>query len=198
MEGAPREVVVVVSTQEGAAVALAAIGHAGMGMVADGRARPHVVQRPDDRFGALEYLLQVAERQHALVDPVEVDDVGLTECPCAGDVETGVGDGDGKEVPAVEAVAEGDDEPFPQEAHTLLPATADADDMRAVAGAVQDHQRRLDPIVTESLGEPSGSDRRTAHGLGCADKEYFHREKGMFIDYRTISLCRIVIFQCVN
>ena len=50
---------------------------AAAGIVASAREGPHVVQRPDHGLAEGKELGQAVERQVALVDPVQVDDVGL-------------------------------------------------------------------------------------------------------------------------
>ena len=61
-------------------------------------------------------LLDTTQREHPLIDPMEMDDVGLLECFCVGDVHAGVGDGNGEEVFAAEAVGCPNDEALPKEA----------------------------------------------------------------------------------
>ena len=66
--------------------------------MADGGGRPRVVHGPHHGFPAVEHLLDALEREHALVDPMQVNDIGLLELPQPGDVEARVGDVDLKEV----------------------------------------------------------------------------------------------------
>ncbi len=65
--------------QEAAVPAFAFEAGAGVGVVADGRAFPHVVHGPDDGFARLQDFLYVADGEHALVNPVKVYDVGFAE-----------------------------------------------------------------------------------------------------------------------
>ena len=67
-------------------------------IVADGGGRPHIVHRPYYRFPTEEDLPQHFQRQHTLVDPVQVYHVGLLELMHLGDVSTCIGDVNLKEV----------------------------------------------------------------------------------------------------
>ena len=54
--------------------------------MAETRERPHVVQRPYQRLAGVDDALQHVQRDHAVVNPVQVDDVGLAELGQVGDV----------------------------------------------------------------------------------------------------------------
>ena len=49
------------------------------GMVADTGTWPHVVHGPYHRLAGLEYFPEVFQREHSLVDPMQVDDIRLFE-----------------------------------------------------------------------------------------------------------------------
>ena len=72
------------------------------GIMADGRGGPDVVHGPDDRLARVENLGDVVEREHSLVDPVQVYHVGLAELGQSGDVGACVGDVDVEEVASAE------------------------------------------------------------------------------------------------
>lgn len=110
--------------QEAAVPAFAFEKRAGVGVVADGCALPHVVHGPDDRFARLEYFLYVADGEHSLVNPVKMYDVGFAERRQAGYVEAGVGNGDGEEVFPAEKVVRPDNQSFEEEGAFLLPVLA--------------------------------------------------------------------------
>ena len=56
------------------------------GDVTERCSRPDVVHRPDHGFARAQNLADGADGEHALIDPMEVDDVGLLELRQAGDV----------------------------------------------------------------------------------------------------------------
>ncbi len=68
------------------------------GQVTDGRGWPDVMHRPYYLFATLQYLADILQGEHPLVDPVQVDDIGFLELPQAGDVCPGIGNIDVKEV----------------------------------------------------------------------------------------------------
>lgn len=47
------------------------------GMVADSRAGPHVVHRPDYRLSRFQYAANIGQRKQLFADPVQMNDVGL-------------------------------------------------------------------------------------------------------------------------
>lgn len=53
---------------------------------------PFVVKRPDDALSAAHDFAHFIERNHALVNPMQVYDVGFLELWCGGDADSGVGD----------------------------------------------------------------------------------------------------------
>lgn len=67
------------SVDEGAVVAFLLVVGALAGMVTDASAGPHVVHGPDDGLARGENLLDVLQREHPLVYPVQMDDVCLLE-----------------------------------------------------------------------------------------------------------------------
>ena len=64
----------------------------------DGCGRPDVVHGPYDGFAASQDLMDATQRKHALIDPVQMDDVGLLELRQTGDVRTGIGKVDLKQM----------------------------------------------------------------------------------------------------
>ena len=81
MEDACRQVLAILRLgQVFAAVATSHIGPAAEGDVADARGGPKVVHGPDDGFATAEYLSYRGQREHALVDPFQLDDISLSKC----------------------------------------------------------------------------------------------------------------------
>ena len=99
--------------EEGTGAALCVEGGALAGVMAEGSGGPHVVHCPNHGLPRAEDALQVAQRQVALVYPVQVDHVGLAELGPAGHVGSGVGYVHGEEIAAAEPVGAPDDEALP-------------------------------------------------------------------------------------
>ena len=85
------------------------------GMMADAGAGPHVVHGPYDGLSRSENLSEVIEREHSLIHPMQMDDIGLLEFGQGGDVRSGVGYIYRKEVMLLEVVGFPDDYTFPNE-----------------------------------------------------------------------------------
>lgn len=66
-----------VAWQQPAVVAHVSIRRAVERVVTDARSRPHVVHRPYHRFATLDNAADALERQETLIDPRQVNDVGL-------------------------------------------------------------------------------------------------------------------------
>ena len=64
----------------------------------DCRSRPDIVHRPDHGFTASQDLLDAVQRKHALIDPVQMNDVCLLKLPQFGDIGACAGDVDIKEM----------------------------------------------------------------------------------------------------
>ena len=81
----------------------------------DGSRRPNVMHCPYHTFAALKNFADILQRQHALVDPMQVDDVGFLEFWQSGDVCTAVGDVYLEQMVALQVQMQPDTETFPHE-----------------------------------------------------------------------------------
>ena len=98
-----REVVRAAAPWEVAAVGAGLLEVAAVeGEVANGRGGPDVVHGPHHRLAALQDLLYSFQGEHPLVDPMQVDDVGLAKLVGLGDVSSAVGDVHLEQVPLAE------------------------------------------------------------------------------------------------
>lgn len=61
--------------------------------MADGGTFPHVMHRPNNRFAGGDDLLNIVQGQHALIDPMQVNDICLFENRKPGDIEPRIGNG---------------------------------------------------------------------------------------------------------
>ena len=84
-------------------------------IMADAGAGPHIVHGPYYRFAGSQNLADGVERQHPLVDPVQMDDICLLKFGKRSDVRTGIGDIYGEEIILLETVGFPDDDAFPHE-----------------------------------------------------------------------------------
>ena len=84
-------------------------------IVTDANSRPHVVHRPHHRFTTGQYLADPCQREKALVDPVQMDDIGLLELRKRRDVDSRVGNIHIEEVLTREAQRHKDAQALPEE-----------------------------------------------------------------------------------
>ena len=83
--------------------------------VTDSRSRPDIVHGPHHGFPASQDLLDAVQREHALIDPMQMDDVGLLKLPQFGNVGTAIGDVNFEKMLAREVQLTEDDESLPEE-----------------------------------------------------------------------------------
>ena len=91
-------------------------------IMADAGAGPHIVHGPYYRFAGSQNLADGVERQHPLVDPVQMDDICLLKFGKRSDVRAGIGDIYGEEIILLETVGFPDDDAFPHKFPYMQPA----------------------------------------------------------------------------
>ena len=106
-----------------AMMALGLIFRAFATVMANAGERPLVMQRPHDRFAAVNDAADVFQRKETLVHPMEMNEVGFLEFGKSRDVRTGVGQIYLKQVFAAETVGRPYHEAFPQELGAKLSRT---------------------------------------------------------------------------
>ena len=137
------------SWQQAALLALRLEAATVKGQVADSGGWPDVVHRPYHPFPTGQYLADVLEREHALVDPVQVDDIRLLELTQSGDICPAIGDIHVEEVLAAQVEAQPDTKTFPEEMPLLSDGGAEGDHRQLVALLVAYQHLRLDPVVVQ-------------------------------------------------
>ena len=160
-------------------VAMSGEAVACLSMVADAGHRPHVVQRPDNRLAGIQNLLQVVQRQHPLVHPVQMDDIGLLEFRQRGDVGPRVGNIYGKQALLVEVVGPPDDDPFPHKIPDVPPRLAQGDHRHIVRLFVPDQHFCLDAALLQGFHQASSGDGCSSCLFRCIDDEYSHGSFGL-------------------
>ena len=142
--------------------------------VADGRGRPHIVHRPDHRFTAVDNLSDILERQHTLVDPMQMNDIRLLELWQGSDVETDVGDVYAKEVLAREMEMPEDAPSFPQEIPLGTQGTLHSHYGDIIAHLVTHQHLSLNAIIVKGIHQTVGSHSSSTRPLACIYYEYSH------------------------
>ena len=135
---------------------------------------PHIVHCPDDRLAAVDDLFQSVKGYKTLVDPVEMDDVGLAELPGPCYVDAGIGYVHIEKVVTAETVGGPDGCPFPQEAPLLADRAAHGNNTFAAAFEVADHHPGVDTFAAEGLEYASAGYRGATGCLGSIYKQDVH------------------------
>ena len=93
--------------------------------MADGGTFPHVMHRPNNRFAGGDDLLNIVQGQHALIDPMQVNDICLFENRKPGDIEPRIGNGYPKKILPAEKIICPNNETFPDKRELSLPRLTD-------------------------------------------------------------------------
>ena len=138
---------------------------------------PDVVHRPHNGFSCIQYLANTFQRQHALINPVQMDDICLLKLWQLCDVCTTVGDIHLKQVLTVKVEPQPHDKTLPKEIelHPLL--TWHCCYGQSVCLLVAHQHLRLHTIVVQRLHQPAGSYCSATRPFACIDYEYSHGAK---------------------
>ena len=137
--------------------------------MADGGTFPHVVHRPDNRFAGGDDLLNIVQRQHALIDPMQVNDICLFENRKPGDIEPRIGNGYPKKILPAEKIICPNNETFPDKRELSLPRLTDGMYFIGVARFVQYQHPGVYSGTVERFHQTVCCDSRTAHSFGSID-----------------------------
>jgi hypothetical protein len=142
---------------------------AGACMVANACAWPHVVHGPHHWLARLKDALDIAKRQHALIYPVEVNDVSLLKLRNLGDVCAGIGYVDTEKVLLVaKSVGSPDAEALPQESPQLHPLESSKGNNRELVRLfVTDQHLCLYSFALERFHQTVAGHCSAAYALRC-------------------------------
>ena len=79
---------------------------------------------PDDRLACLQNLTDITQRQHTLVHPMQMDDVGLLKLWQTGDISPCIGDIKLEEPLSIKMQMHKDDQSLPKETPSLAQPTS--------------------------------------------------------------------------
>ena len=140
-----------------------------MSIVTHSGERPHIVHCPYDRFARSDYLLYCRERKHAVIDPMQVYDIGLLEFGEFSDAASST-----TKVYGIDAVTAKVSVPchrhtFPQHGQAVQ-KTALSQHRGELLSALAAHQHLgLDAIVLQGFGKAIGCNGRSALSLSGID-----------------------------
>ena len=128
------------------------------------------MQRPDDALAALQDAGDAVQRQHALVYPVQVDDVCLLELLGAGDVDAHIGNVCLPQTRPPESAAWQDGQAF-QELRYLVAYPANRN---GVGLLVAHHELRLHAVGIESIQKTTGCNGTSTATFTCTYEQHLH------------------------
>ena len=143
------------------------------GVMTDRGGGPQVVHRPHHGF-LLDDLTDILQRQHALVDPMQVDHVSLLKLGQAGDIRAAIGDVHFEEAFLLQVHRQPDTEALPQEMPLLAPGVLQPYH-RQLVGALLFHQHLgLHTVVVQCDHQSVGGHGGATRILTCIDDQDSH------------------------
>ena len=136
----------------GRLVALAATG-----IMTNGCRRPQVVHRPHDRLTGVEYSADAVQRKHALVYPLQVNNVSFLEITCMSNVDTGIGNVYLKKMLTTEVQVEENTQPFPKERPLSQPRMTNRRNGYLICFLVTNKHASLHAVIVQRIHQPVGS-----------------------------------------
>ena len=146
-----------------------------LSMVADASAWPHVVKCPNNLFPRVNDAAYVAQREHTLVYPSKMNDIGFAETLELSDVGAVGGSVYRPKVFAAEAIGKYNLQPFGAELRlqkqTVLRQHLDVWILRLT---VANKNLRLLATIVQRSHKAAGSYRRPANAFRCIHQKYLH------------------------
>ena len=146
--------------------------------MANGSGGPDVVHSPHHGLATAQDAADAVERQHALVNPVQVNHIGLLKLAQTRDVGSRVGKVYVEEVLAREMQTDEDVEPLLEEMPVATGRLGKADHGQRVALLVANEHASLHAMVVQRHHQTVGSYRSTTRPLTCIYYQYSHCRKG--------------------
>ena len=143
-------------------------------VVADAREIPHVVHRHHHGFLAFENGTQIFQGEVCLVDPVQMNHVGLLKFGQARHVGTRVGNVHRPQVGFLTSVVEENNQSLPNEFQREQQATLDGSHTDLIRLAVTHQHLCIRAIFLQGFHQSVGCNGSASYTLGCIDDEYSH------------------------
>ena len=132
------------------------------------------MHRPYHRLAAIKNSPYAPQRQHALIYPMQMNDVSLLKFRSLCDVDACIGYRHRKEVLAAEEIVQPYHKPFVDEAPRFSEPAANSRHIEVV-GIFLNHQHLgLNTIVDKGFGEPACCNGRPTRSLACIDNKDSH------------------------
>ena len=132
------------------------------------------MHRPHHWLAGVENLADVAQREHALVHPVQVDDIGFLELRQTGDIGADVGNVNLEEVLPQEVQAPEHRPALPKEVPLLPQRLRQSYHCDVIALLVAHQHLGLLAVVVQRVLQPVGSQCRPSRHLTRIDNQYPH------------------------
>lgn len=137
------------------------------GQMTEGCGWPDVMERPYDGLSGTYDLAYAFQREHTLINPMQMDDISLFKHFQPGDVGSCIGHVDVEKMPTGEVKMKEKTQPLPQEMPKHEPAAAGGHHRGVVGVLVADEHRSLDAVAVQGLGQPSCCKGCTACPFAC-------------------------------
>jgi len=158
-------------------------------VVADACYGPHVVQGPYYFFARFQNGFNLRQRQHPLVNPMQVNEVGFPKFRRVCDGMAGIGDGNIEKMPARKTILTEDPPAFGIEILCCRPFRADADNPFVASFFAANHHFGLSAAGIQGLHQSVSRNGCPSLHVRCTDNKYLHLlRKNRFI--------RLLIFAC--
>ena len=157
-----------------ASLAHGTVGFAAKGVVADARSRPQVVHGPHHRLAAGKNLANRTQRQQPLIDPRQMDDVGLLKLGKTRDVDADIGQVELKELLPAEMKMPEQAPTLPKEVPPSEPRTGRLHHGDVVGHLVAHKHLGLHAIIVERVEQAAGGQGGPTCLLTCVDNQYAH------------------------
>ena len=161
--------------EQRAMMALGLIFRAFATVMANAGERPLVMQRPHDRFPAVNDATDVFQRKETLVHPMEMDEVGFLKFGEGRDVRTGVGQIYLKQVFTVETVGRPYHKTFPQELGAKQGGRRKGGHGDLFRALVAHQHLGLYAIVVQGFHQAVCRNGCPSRAFGCVDNQDSHK-----------------------
>ena len=154
--------------------------------VAEGCGGPHVVHGPHHGLTATQYLPDDVQRQKALIDPMQVNDVGLLELrqPC--DVGASIGQVYLEQVFAPEMQLTEHHETFPKKIPSFRQFTFEPHNADVLSLFVAHQHFGFNTIIIKRSHQTVGSNSRSPRLFARVYNQYFHKQRQRYLLFRNI------------
>ena len=158
----------------GTVVAMMLIAGAVHAVVADSSIGPLVMQRPHNPLAALEDSVQLVQGEETLIDPMQMDDIGLKKGRMAGDVCAGIGYVHIPQHASAHTVVQPYHKPFPHELQPQGGRLGQGCHAHVRSGTIAHQHAGIRPVGTQSIHQAQRRNGRSTSRGTRIYNQHFH------------------------